>query len=155
MEAIVRASQWRKAARTDARASIRTIDPRACLRAPRNLSDLHFPLGSWQKPRFLPAETKLMSEKAPQATFSNELGLRRGRAVGGHGGCCRDRGLDPPASMLLGADLIHRTYHGQTFHTAASVCARASPRPSLTPAAAAVVLAISLPDARHHAPVAV
>jgi hypothetical protein len=36
---------------------------------------LHFPLlRSWQKPRFLPAETKLMSEKAPQATFSNELG---------------------------------------------------------------------------------
>src|SRR5260370_42684515 len=29
---------------------------------------------SWQKPRFLPAETKPMSEKAPQATFSNELG---------------------------------------------------------------------------------
>jgi hypothetical protein len=28
-------------------------------------------LRSWQKPRFLPAETKLMSEKAPQATFSN------------------------------------------------------------------------------------
>jgi hypothetical protein len=43
--------------------------------APRNLSDLDFPLlRSWQKPRFLPAETKLMSEKAPQATFSNELG---------------------------------------------------------------------------------
>jgi hypothetical protein len=30
-------------------------------------------LRSWQKPRFLPAETKLMSEKAPQATFSNGL----------------------------------------------------------------------------------
>jgi hypothetical protein len=29
---------------------------------------------SRQKPRFLPAETKLMSEKAPQATFSNEQG---------------------------------------------------------------------------------
>jgi hypothetical protein len=43
----------------------------------RNLSDLHFPLlRSWQKPRFLPAETKLMSEKAPQATFSNEQGSR-------------------------------------------------------------------------------
>src|SRR5260370_21815500 len=65
---------------------------------PRNLSDLRFPLlRSWQKPRFLPAETKLMSDKragarlvdrrstrrvpsrdgmaqkAPQATFSNEL----------------------------------------------------------------------------------
>src|SRR6266853_70566 len=41
---------------------------------PRSLSDLHFPLlRSWQKRRFLPAETKLMSEKAPQATFSNEL----------------------------------------------------------------------------------
>ena len=26
---------------------------------------------SWQKPRFLPAETKLMSEKRPQASFSN------------------------------------------------------------------------------------
>jgi hypothetical protein len=39
------------------------------------MSDLHFSLQrSWQKPRFLPAETKLMSEKAPQATFSNELG---------------------------------------------------------------------------------
>jgi hypothetical protein len=36
---------------------------------------LHFLLlRSWQKPRFLPAETKLMSEKAPQATFSNEQG---------------------------------------------------------------------------------
>jgi hypothetical protein len=35
--------------------------------------DLHSSLlRSWQKPRFLPAETKLMSEKAPQATFSNE-----------------------------------------------------------------------------------
>src|SRR5450631_2305945 len=45
-----------------------------------SLSDLHFPLlRSWQKPRFLPAETKLMSEKAPQATFSNELdGLNEG-----------------------------------------------------------------------------
>jgi hypothetical protein len=32
----------------------------------RSLSDLRFPLlRSWQKPRFLPAETKLMSEKAP------------------------------------------------------------------------------------------
>jgi hypothetical protein len=30
-------------------------------------------LRSRQKPRFLPAATKLMSEKAPQATFSNEL----------------------------------------------------------------------------------
>jgi hypothetical protein len=50
--------------------------PEQCLPAPpRNLSDLHFPLlRSWQKPRFLPAETQLMSEKAPQATFSNELG---------------------------------------------------------------------------------
>jgi hypothetical protein len=39
-----------------------------------SLSDLHFPLlRSWQKRRFLPAETKLMSEKAPQATFSNGL----------------------------------------------------------------------------------
>src|SRR5450631_3303387 len=39
----------------------------------RSLSDLRFPLlRSWQKPRFLPAETKLMSEKAPQTTFSNE-----------------------------------------------------------------------------------
>jgi hypothetical protein len=28
---------------------------------------------SWQKPRLLPAETKLMSEKAPQATFSYGL----------------------------------------------------------------------------------
>jgi uncharacterized protein len=37
------------------------------------MSGLHFPLlRSWQKRRFLPAETKLMSEKAPQATFSNE-----------------------------------------------------------------------------------
>jgi hypothetical protein len=27
---------------------------------------------SWQKPRFLPAETKSMSEKRPQASFSNE-----------------------------------------------------------------------------------
>jgi hypothetical protein len=26
---------------------------------------------SWQKPRFLAAETKLMSEKRPQASFSN------------------------------------------------------------------------------------
>jgi hypothetical protein len=68
--------------------------------AARNLSGLHFPLlRSWQKRRFLPAETKLMSDKrarsafgrpevdpkgavqggteaqkAPQATFSNELG---------------------------------------------------------------------------------
>jgi hypothetical protein len=33
-----------------------------------------FPLvRSWQKRRFLPAETKLMSEKAPQATFSDEI----------------------------------------------------------------------------------
>jgi hypothetical protein len=32
------------------------------------------PQRSWQKRRFLPAETKLMSEKAPQATFSNEPG---------------------------------------------------------------------------------
>jgi hypothetical protein len=65
----------------------------------RNLSGLHFPLlRSWQKRRFLPAETKLMSDKragarlvdrrstrrvpskegraqkAPQATFSNEPG---------------------------------------------------------------------------------
>src|SRR5258708_35874624 len=64
---------------------------------PRSLSDLRFPLlRSWQKPRFLPAETKLMSDKragarlvdrrstrrvpsrdgmaqkAPQATFSNQ-----------------------------------------------------------------------------------
>jgi hypothetical protein len=39
-----------------------------------NLSDLRFLLlRSWQKPRFLPAETKLVSEKAPQATFSNIL----------------------------------------------------------------------------------
>jgi hypothetical protein len=38
---------------------------------------IDFPLlRSWQKPRFLPAETKLMSEKAPQATFSNEQGSR-------------------------------------------------------------------------------
>jgi hypothetical protein len=29
---------------------------------------------SQQKPRFLLAATKLMSEKAPQATFSNEQG---------------------------------------------------------------------------------
>jgi hypothetical protein len=42
--------------------------------SPRNLSDLRFALlRSWQKRRFLPAETKLMSEKAPQATFSSEL----------------------------------------------------------------------------------
>jgi len=27
-------------------------------------------LRSWQKPRFLPAAAKLVSEKAPQATFS-------------------------------------------------------------------------------------
>jgi len=40
---------------------------------------LAFPLQrSWQKPRFLPAETKLMSKKAPQATFSNELGPAHG-----------------------------------------------------------------------------
>jgi len=31
-------------------------------------------LRSRQKPRFLRAATELMSEKAPQATFSNELG---------------------------------------------------------------------------------
>jgi putative ABC transport system permease protein len=31
-------------------------------------------LSSRQKPRFLSAETKLMSEKAPQATFSHQLG---------------------------------------------------------------------------------
>jgi hypothetical protein len=30
-------------------------------------------LRSRQKPRFLPAATELMSEKAPQATFSNRL----------------------------------------------------------------------------------
>jgi hypothetical protein len=28
-------------------------------------------LRSWQKPRFLPAEAEPMSEKAPQATFSD------------------------------------------------------------------------------------
>jgi hypothetical protein len=32
---------------------------------------------SWQKPRFLPAATELMSAKAPQATFANELELAR------------------------------------------------------------------------------
>src|ERR1019366_2313995 len=47
---------------------------------PRSLSNLRFPLlRNWQKPRFLPAETKLMSEKAPQATFSDELGGRAPR----------------------------------------------------------------------------
>src|SRR5258708_39271557 len=66
--------------------------PRAWMRAHRFAL-----LRSWQKPRFLPAETKLMSEKAPQATFSNELGLRRGRAVSRRGGRCGGRGLDPPA----------------------------------------------------------
>jgi hypothetical protein len=35
-------------------------------------------LRSRQKPRFLPAATGLMSEKAPQATFSNELGAAVG-----------------------------------------------------------------------------
>jgi hypothetical protein len=41
---------------------------------PLGTLDLRFPLlRSWQKPRFLPAETKLVSEKAPQATFSNKL----------------------------------------------------------------------------------
>jgi hypothetical protein len=35
-------------------------------------------LRSRQKPRFLPAATELMSEKAPQATFSNVL-VARGR----------------------------------------------------------------------------
>ena len=42
---------------------------------------------SWQKPRFLPAETKLVSEKAPQATFSNEQGAAwYGNTVDGIGG---------------------------------------------------------------------
>jgi hypothetical protein len=42
---------------------------------------------SWQKPRFLPAETKLVSEKAPQATFSNERGAAwYGNTVDGIGG---------------------------------------------------------------------
>jgi hypothetical protein len=39
---------------------------------PSSLSDLHCRLlSSRQKPRFLLAATKLMSEKAPQASFSN------------------------------------------------------------------------------------
>jgi hypothetical protein len=43
--------------------------------------------GSWQKPRFLPAETKLVSEKAPQATFSKEQGAAwYGNTVDGIGG---------------------------------------------------------------------
>jgi hypothetical protein len=42
---------------------------------------------SWQKPRFLPAGTKLVSEKAPQATFSNEQGAAwYGNTVDGIGG---------------------------------------------------------------------
>jgi len=32
-------------------------------------------LRSRQKPRFLPAEAELMSEKAPQATFSHGLAV--------------------------------------------------------------------------------
>jgi hypothetical protein len=53
--------------------------------------------------------------------------------------------------MFLGANLIHRTYHGQAFHAAASVCACASRRASFTPVAAAVVIAIGVADAAHHA----
>jgi hypothetical protein len=52
---------------------------------PGGLSDLR--PRSWQKPRFLPAETKLVSEKAPQATFSNEQGAAwYGDTVDGIGG---------------------------------------------------------------------
>src|SRR5260370_35327122 len=48
----------------------------------RTRSDWYSPLlRSWQKPRFLPAETKLVSEKAPQATFSNESVQREMRVV--------------------------------------------------------------------------
>jgi NitT/TauT family transport system ATP-binding protein len=49
------------------------MDPRIS-RCLVSLSNWRFLLlRSRQKPRFLPAETKLMSEKAPQATFSNEI----------------------------------------------------------------------------------
>src|SRR5882762_10383304 len=47
--------------------------PTGVMRLPAACRDCISLLHSWQKPRFLPAETKLMSEKAPQATFSNEL----------------------------------------------------------------------------------
>ena len=84
-------------------------------------------------------------------TLAAALGLRRGRAVGRLGGRCRDRGLDPPASVIFGTDLIYRTYHGQAFHAAAGVRACASRRTSLTSVAAAVVIAIRVADAGHRA----
>src|SRR6267142_4488249 len=43
-----------------------------------SLSDLHFPLlRSWQKPRFLPAETKLMSDKRAGARLVDRRSTRR------------------------------------------------------------------------------
>jgi len=76
------------------------------------------------------------------ARIDSPLVLGRRRGVGRRGGWCGDRGLEPPASVFFGTDLIHRAYHGQTFHAAASVRARASGRASLTPVAAPVVIAI-------------
>src|SRR5258706_13805279 len=59
-------------------------------------------LRSWQKPRFLPAETKLMSEKAPQATFSNKLGTSRAQALpaGGRRGAAGERESNANAGPL-------------------------------------------------------
>src|SRR5882762_11612960 len=56
--------------------------PTGVMRLPAACRDCISLLHSWQKPRFLPAETKLMSEKAPQATFSNELVRWRSRSTG-------------------------------------------------------------------------
>src|SRR5580700_4578564 len=48
---------------------------------PRNLSDLYFPLlRSWQKPRFLPAQTKLMSDKRAGARLVDRRSTRRAPA---------------------------------------------------------------------------
>jgi len=80
------------------------------------------------------------------------LMLRRRRSVGRRGGRCGDRGIEPPASVFFGTDLIHRACQPQTLHAAASVRTRASGRASLTPVAASVVIAIRVADAGHHCP---
>src|SRR5882757_4668828 len=50
---------------------------------PRNLSDFHFPvLRSWQKPRFLPAQTKLMSDKRAGARLVDRRSTRRASSRG-------------------------------------------------------------------------
>src|SRR5258708_13700544 len=116
----MRAMSWRRGTRSNC--------------APSGLSDLHFPLlRSWQKPRFLPAETKLMSDKragarlvdrrstrrvasregqaqkAPQATFSNELAERIQRQIEfEHVDACLSEDVDQSSLLMLANERLNR-----------------------------------------------